>query len=257
MSTHPITVSIVSHGQGQLAARLLEDLSRLNVAEVVVTFNLPEQEGFLSGIPGQAVTVIRNAVPKGFGANHNAAFAKCRTPWFAVLNPDVRLPLDPFTSLLSTASGLSSPGVVAPTIVDPSGRVEDSVRANPTPCSVAGRVFDRSIGRVDATTGAAQEFYWLAGMFLMFSSDAFRRIGGFDERFFLYYEDYDVCARLRRSGFEIAVDRRVQAVHDARRDSRRSGRHLRWHLASLLRVWMSGNFWRALRRRDAAAVETK
>jgi N-acetylglucosaminyl-diphospho-decaprenol L-rhamnosyltransferase len=259
VSGHRVTVSIVSHGQGPLARLLLGDLSRLDVAEVIVTLNVPEDEGFLRAFSGRLLTIIRNPIPKGFGANHNAAFSRCSTPWFAVLNPDLRLPQNPFGSLLATASNLLNPGVVAPAIVDPAGAMEDSVRVNPTLWSVAGRVFNRRIGRAEIAPNApaGSEFYWLAGMFLVFSSGAFRRVGGFDERFFLYYEDYDVCARLRRSGFAIAVDRRVRAVHEARRDSRRSWRHFRWHLASLLRVWTSAIFWRLLFSRGEVRMEVK
>jgi N-acetylglucosaminyl-diphospho-decaprenol L-rhamnosyltransferase len=238
-----LTLSVVSHGQGDLLAGLLDDLSRhhgLAGLPVVVTLNLPEPFD-ATRWPALDITVRRNTVRRGFGANHNAAFGDCRTPWFAVINPDLRLPVDPFPSLVATAAALPNPGVVAPCIVDSAGHTQDSVRANPTPWSVARRVFDRRIGRGD-TAG----FFWLAGMFLLFSADAFRRVGGFDEGFFLYYEDYDVCARLQKQGFSIAVDRQANAVHDAQRQSHRSARYLRWHVSSLLRVWTSGVFWWAL-----------
>lgn len=245
MATRPrITLSIVSHGQGQLVSRLLQDLAAVSGAELVVTLNIPEDEAFLEHATGSPLIVVRNASPKGFGANHNAAFAHCRTPWFAVLNPDLRLSGDPFSALIEMASSLSNPGVVAPRIADTSGHSEDSVRTNPTPWSVAGRVFSRRIGRADPLGQAG--FYWLAGMFLVFSSEAYRKIGGFDERFFLYYEDYDVCARLQRAGFTIAVAPQVTVVHDAQRSSRRSLRPLMWHLTSILRVWTSSVFWWAL-----------
>jgi len=245
MTRPEVTVSLVSHGQGCLAGKLLVDLAQLDIAELIVTVNVPEDEAFLRSYPPERATVIRNATPKGFGANHNTAFARCRTPWFVVINPDVRLPADPFASLLATASALPGVGVVAPEIVDSAGRAEDSVRTNPTPLSVAGRLFDRKIGCIDEPRSLDSKagFFWLAGMFLMFSSAAFRRVGGFDERYFLYYEDFDICARLQRAGFVIAVDREVAAVHDAQRDSRRSLRHLKWHVGSLLRVWLTSAFW--------------
>jgi len=247
MSPPPLTISVVSHGQGSLARRLLNDLSKQTGFKLIVTLNVPENESFLEGLPDAPVTIVRNSVAKGFGANHNAAFVRCDTPWFAVLNPDVRLLEDPFPSLISTASGLPNPGAVAPRILNQAGRSEDSVRVHPTPWSVAGRVFDRNIGR--ASVAGTSRFYWLAGMFLMFSSHAFRSVRGFDERFFLYYEDYDICARLQRAGFQIALDPHATAVHDAQRDSRRSFRHLKWHMGSLLRVWTSGVFWSSVFRR--------
>jgi GT2 family glycosyltransferase len=86
-------------------------------------------------------------------------------------------------------------------------------------------------------------FFWVAGMFLLMRATAYREIGGFDERFFLYCEDYDVCARMRRAGYSIVLAPATLAVHDAQRGSLRSMRHLRWHVASLFRVWTSSAFW--------------
>jgi len=62
-------------------------------------------------------------------------------------------------------------------------------------------------------------------------------LGGFDEGFFLYYEDVDLCARLWRGGREVVLCPEVQVVHDARRASRRHLRHMRWHAASMARYF--------------------
>ena len=70
---------------------------------------------------------------------------------------------------------------------------------------------------------------------LLVRSDTFSSIGGFDEKFFLYYEDVDLCARLRMLGHEIRQERSVEAIHDARRQSRRNPRFTCWHLASMTR----------------------
>ena len=80
-------------------------------------------------------------------------------------------------------------------------------------------------------------------MFMVMESNVFSAIGGFDERFFLYCEDYDLCARLYRSGYSLMLDQSTHVVHDAQRASYRSMRHLTWHLGSLLRVWFSRLFW--------------
>lgn len=242
-----LTLSVVSHGHGALLWRLLDDLQHhpsLRGARVIVTLNVPEDFN-RARWPGLDLLVLRNEQPQGFGANHNAAFRQATGRWFGVLNPDLRLPDDPFPTLLAAAGAQARPGLVAPRIVDPEGRDEDSVRANLTPWSLLRRRFDPGAGRVSvAADGGAPVFFWLAGMFLLFSVDAYRRISGFDERFFLYCEDYDICARLRLAGADIAIVPGATVVHEAQRDSRRSSRHLRWHLASLARVWTSPVFWR-------------
>jgi N-acetylglucosaminyl-diphospho-decaprenol L-rhamnosyltransferase len=62
---------------------------------------------------------------------------------------------------------------------------------------------------------------------------------GFDERYFLYYEDVDLCGRLCLAGLRVVVCPDSQVVHHAQRSSRRSLKYLRWHLASMLRFFLS------------------
>jgi GT2 family glycosyltransferase len=83
------------------------------------------------------------------------------------------------------------------------------------------------------------EVEWVAGMFIGFRSDAYARIGGFDERYFLYYEDVDICRRLRSHGCKVVYDTTVSVIHEARRASRRNPRLMRIHAASALRYLLS------------------
>jgi N-acetylglucosaminyl-diphospho-decaprenol L-rhamnosyltransferase len=239
-------ISIVSHGQGALIRALLADLLRHcgSALPIVLTLNVPEDETFLADCAELSLTVVRNASPKGFGANHNAAFQSCSARWFAVLNPDLRLPDNPFPALTRVAEQPGM-GVVAPRVVNSQGEVEDAVREVPTPWSVAKRFFGyKRVIEPSVAAMRGRAFYWLAGMFLVFDANAYRQLGGFDERFFLYYEDYDICARFYRQGYQLAVARESNVVHDGQRTSRRSLRYLRWHVTSLLRVWSSVLFWR-------------
>jgi len=86
--------------------------------------------------------------------------------------------------------------------------------------------------------------HWIPGLFMMFRSDAYREIGGFDERFFMYGEDFDICARTQLAGWKLQVAENLLARHDAQRASRTDAKHLYWHVTSLLKVWSSRAFWR-------------
>src|ERR1700761_7036322 len=102
--TAAITVSIVSHGQLALVRPLIEQLDRLSrpqIARLLLTINIPEPD-LLAGLEvGFEIVRIENAAPLGFGANHNQAFARCRTPWFLVLNPDIRFDADVLAPLVA------------------------------------------------------------------------------------------------------------------------------------------------------------
>ena len=243
------TFSVVSHGHGVLLRALLGDMNgalALAGARVIVTLNLSDESFDPTPFSNLAIEVLRNSKPLGFGANHNQAFERCRTPWFVILNPDLRFAdSEPFTTLIDRGGRHPRTGLVAPQVVSGSGTPEDSVRANLTPWSLLQR---HLLGRrrpIPARQPArlGQPFFWVAGMCLCINSEAFRAVGGFDERYFLYCEDCDLCARLYVAGFALEYDRSVQVVHDAQRDSHGWLKHLRWHLASLVKYWMSKGFW--------------
>lgn len=246
----PLTLSIVSHGHGPLLTRLLDQLNAtpsLSGTHVVVTLNLHDETFDASPYTRLDLTVIRNPLPRGFGANHNAAFERCRTAWFGVLNPDLTLTeREPFKLLQQRANTVPRVGVIAPRVLSTDRLPEDSVRSNLTPWSLVGRrlLGERAPLEVSHIARRGSRFYWVAGMCMLVNAKAFKTIGGFDERFFLYCEDYDLCARMYNEGYAIALEPEAEVIHEAQRDSHRSLRHMRWHLESLLRVWLSRAFWR-------------
>ena len=230
------TLSIVSHGQSYLIRQLIDDLQRLEISniEVIITINIPEDESPFMGLSFRS-KIIRNKIPKGFGANHNSAFKNSSGEFFIIINPDIRLPKFNLSLLLSS---LSDPevGAVAPVVLNSAGKVEDSARRFPTVTSLLRRVL---LGQrePDYTWGSSPiKVDWTAGMFIVFRREAFKAVGGFDDsRFFMYFEDVDICERLWRSGWCVLFDPKVEVIHDAQRASRRSIRHLRWHLTSAIR----------------------
>jgi N-acetylglucosaminyl-diphospho-decaprenol L-rhamnosyltransferase len=234
-----ITLSIVSHNQKHLVHELISDLVRINsalVSHVILTHNsCDDRIEFAAAGKHLPLTQIFNKTPKGFGENHNAAFQICDEPFFTVLNPDLRLVADPFEVLIASFENKEC-GLVAPVVLAPDGSVENSARQLYTPMSV----LLKSRRRYKLAGDPA----WLAGMFLMFRSEAFRAIGGFDEKFFMYVEDVDICARLALSGRALQYVKQVSVIHDAQRANRKSLRHFSWHLASAMKWWLSRTFWR-------------
>jgi N-acetylglucosaminyl-diphospho-decaprenol L-rhamnosyltransferase len=244
-----LTASIVSHGQMGLANKLIGDLIRYSgpqLRRLVVTLNVPEPEPVRAEGASFEVVVLRNNHPHGFGANHNNAFRHCNTEWFAVLNPDIRLSSDALGLLV--AAGDPHDGLIAPQILNADGGVADAARRLPTPLQIAARRMMRR------QQGPAADFEWVAGMCFLLSSEAFRSLGGFNERYFMYCEDTDLCLRLQLAGWSLRRVPDVRVAHDARRASRHSLRYLLWHVASLTRLWTSAPYWSYLRARERFAA---
>lgn len=236
MPERNVTLSIVSHRQNALVNQLLGDVQRVCADRValVLTQNTPDPVQLATEELSCPAEVITNEQIRGFGANHNAAFAHCRTPYFCVCNPDIRLPSDPFPALLQT---LAEPcvAVAGPLIRSPDGRIEDSARRFPTGAALLKKIFVDQRKPDYLTDRGPVDVDWLAGMFMLFRSEAYRSAGGFDEAYFLYYEDVDICHRLLSSGKAAVFAPRAEVIHDARRESRRNPKYLFWHLRSMLR----------------------
>ena len=165
-----VTVSIVSHNQGEMIAYLLSDLERFpEVEKVIITYNKPEQEITIPSKLQSIVKIIHNATAKGFGANHNSAFKHCSSPFFCILNPDIRIENNPFPELLSTLKNETT-FVAAPLILNAQGGVEDSFRKFPTPWRLLKRKFNKS--NLDQNK-INTNYQWLAGMFLLFNADKY------------------------------------------------------------------------------------
>lgn len=218
-----------------MIASLVLDLLRCpQVRQVIVTYNTAVSVL----LPNDSrIVAISNHIPVGFAANHNEAYKHCTQPFFCILNPDINLPADPFPPLLAMMQEVDA-AISAPLVRKPSGQLDDSVRYFPTMRSL----LFKALGRVcDSYTINPHQSYihpdWVAGMFMLFRSENFKQLQGFDERFYLYYEDVDICVRAWKAGMKVVACPSVSVVHDAQRTSHRNLRYMRWHLVSMARYF--------------------
>ena len=254
----PVSISLVSHGHGRLLAELLADLDLISSTsfEVLLTLNIPEELPFTPGQFGFPIKLIQNAEPQGLGANQNAAFRASQHPLFCVLNPDIRLPSDPFPQLASRLQ-VATAGVVAPLIRTSDGRVEASARTFPTPFIILRKALLGPEPPDYVAGGPDIEPDWVGGMFMLYTRETFQSIGGFDERYHLYYEDVDICARVRMAGKRVILCPAVEVLHDAQRQSHKNLRFFVWHVVSMLRFFTSAPFARLVLRRSGKSRNSR
>jgi N-acetylglucosaminyl-diphospho-decaprenol L-rhamnosyltransferase len=257
-----VSVSVVSHGHGRMLANLLADLDRCSSTEleVLLTLNIAEDLPFTPSQFRFPMKIIANTVPKGFGTNHNAGFRASQHPLFCVLNPDIRLPSDPFPKLAQRLENAST-GIVAPLARTSEGGVEASARRFPTPFLILRKALFGPEPPGYDSGGPDIAADWVGGMFMLFRRETFEAVGGFDEHYHLYYEDVDICARVRTAGREIVLCPTVEVIHDAQRQSHSSPRYFAWHVVSMLRFFFSRPFRRLVifghRRSRASGVSRK
>lgn len=230
-----ICVSIVSHEHGQMVSDLVGKLLFFkHVDRIVLTFNVPE---VLDLPQSDRLIVIENSEKKGFGENHNCAFLLCQSDYFCVMNPDILIRSNPFPALLKTFKERRV-DLLAPLILNKNHKYDDNIRKFPSIFSVFFRLF--------RTTNNTLNFYqninfiyseWVAGMFMMFKYESFSAVGGFDSKYYLYYEDVDICFRFWKYGYKVGANTSVKVIHDARRANRSNLSHMSWYLISCIR-WL-------------------
>lgn len=237
-----VTVSVVSHGHSGLVRSMIDSLAASGcswVSRVVITSNDPSLDDF-SNMPAEGlpfdVQRTDNVQARGFGANHNQAFKQCDTEFFCVLNPDIEFASDPFSHLVAALSA-DKVGLAYPLQVDGGNALLDFERELVSPFAIAQRHLVGQRYRPQPN----KPVHWVSGAFMVFKSSVFRELGGFDERYFMYCEDVDICLRMQLAGYHLArADAKV--IHHTRRSTLKSPGHLAWHVRSLLRLWSSGSY---------------
>jgi N-acetylglucosaminyl-diphospho-decaprenol L-rhamnosyltransferase len=187
---------------------------------VVVDNDCPERSPqTLDGLAVEIVAMRRNV---GFGAGCNAGAARGSADAILFLNPDARMsPADVrlLADRLARDPGL---GAVGPRMTDADGLMHLTMRREPRLGSAFGEalLLHRAFPGASWTTEIVRDGYdaeheaeWLGGAALCVRRSAFERIGGFDERFFMYCEDIDLGKRLRESGCRLLYEPAARAVH--------------------------------------------
>lgn len=222
MKEHNYSFSVVSHNQIELVRKLLSTIENLvENYEVILTNNTDQDITEFYG--KRNLKIIQNTFAKGFGENHNYAFNYSSGKYFVIINPDIIITEWP--SKENFHKGCLYTGLV----FDPNGIKSDNIRGYP---SIPNMIF--------RYMGYPRNFHsiWFAGMFLIFHYEDYLTLGGFDERFFMYLEDSDICLRAKRRNIKLIESNNIRLIHDSRRYSRKKIKYLYIHILSMLKFYL-------------------
>ncbi|MCJ2071379.1 glycosyltransferase family 2 protein [Methylobacterium sp. J-030] len=209
-----LDVVIVNWNGGALLRACLASLAAAQDAgsvQVIVVDNA-STDGSADDLPPlpRPLRLIRNADNLGFGRACDQGAAAGAAPAILFLNPDTQV--EPGALGVARAALLADPrtGIVGARLIDPDGRTARSCARAPTALGLLGRALalDR-LGLVpphflrDWDHAEDRTVDQVMGAFLMIRRDLFARLGGFDPRFFVYWEDADLCTRARVAGFSV------------------------------------------------------
>ncbi len=152
------------------------------------------------------VILIRSNKNLGYGRGCNLGFKKVRTPYVLILNPDAVVDLKALQTLVDFITANEQVGIVAPATLEG----EKSLQAAglmTTPSSLLKAAFGlrRAMPQNQSITSGGSPFRtnWVCGAIMLIRTDLFRKLGGFDPRYFLYFEETDLCRRATQNGAEI------------------------------------------------------
>lgn len=148
--------------------------------------------------------IVCNPRNCGFGPANNQALALVQTPFALLLNPDCDISVAALQTLLDTAHQYPQAALIAPQGWYAKDRVQPSYRQ---------AFYERRAARPYRIPDGTCSAKWLHGCCQLVRVDALRTFGGFDERFFLYYEDDDLCLRALQAGYDCLLEPRAEVMH--------------------------------------------
>jgi hypothetical protein len=244
-----IYISVVSHGHSTLISQLSCLSSLTKIFQVVVKSNKPNDQ-FDNLIISPNFHWIDEQYRCGFGHNNNIVFEYCRSmlgmkedDFFIVLNPDIVIEVNEIESVIKQMIQSKNKLSAINLFKDTQYSVYDnSIRNFPSLMQFCksflglgnSSVLDKSILMTPSPVD------WASGSFLAFKVDHYGRLGGFDENYFMYCEDIDICYRSYLAGERVTYYPNVKALHLAKHANRKLfSKHFYWHVTSVIRFLLT------------------
>jgi N-acetylglucosaminyl-diphospho-decaprenol L-rhamnosyltransferase len=207
-----VTIVIVTYESKNTIGSTLDALKAAYdkwIASVVVIDNM-SMDSTVDFIRGNYPWVIleRNTKNDGFGRGCNFGAKHAKTPYLMFLNPDAVIELKSLKILLEFMDKHPQAGMCGPKLMDSSGELR-SVPDVPTPLkTMFNPIFSKwtsSRNRLFLNDDEPFVTQWIRGACMLIRKDVFDKVGGFDPRFFLYFEETDLCNSIKKCGFEIWI----------------------------------------------------
>ena len=222
MASAPAVV-VVNHDAGPALSDFVTSLTGESVGAVVVVDNASTDTSLESLPAAPGLTVLRLTANVGYGAGVNRGLAVTDADLVLVSNPDVAVHRGALAALAEAFVADPTLAIAGPAIVDEEGTRYPSARRFPSYGAAAGHAllgllrpgnrFTRRYQMVDLDPAAPTAVDWVSGACFMARRRALQELGGFDESYFMYVEDLDLCWRARRAGWQVAYVPTATVTH--------------------------------------------
>jgi N-acetylglucosaminyl-diphospho-decaprenol L-rhamnosyltransferase len=240
-----VAVVTVSYYSSEQLMPFLESIPSGTAHSVLVVNNAlddNEVRSVVDAVPGvRLVDAPRNL---GYGGAMNLGVAESpESEWVLIANPDLTFTPDAIANLIAAAHRVDGAAAIGPVIYTPAGEIYPSARRLPSLRNGIGHALFSPVWRRNPWTRAyladrenpprERAAGWLSGACMLVRRAAFEQVGGFDEKYFMYFEDVDLCARLGRAGGKIVYAPSAVVTHVGGHSTDRINRQMiRVHHAS-------------------------
>lgn len=216
-SSKLVSALVLNYRSPKDTVRCVQALRNQTIAdhiEIVVIDNHSQDEsiGFIRArlrtLPN--VRVVEQRTNTGYSSGNNSGRRFAHGRYMLIINPDNALPPTALQRMLGILASRPDAGIVGPALVHPDGSIRPSARQFPRIADLVRKrlfpgswqtAYDRSVRSMQEHE--AVEVDWLVGACLLMPTELFRDLGGFDERFFLFFEDIDLCRRVHALGRKV------------------------------------------------------
>jgi GT2 family glycosyltransferase len=248
-----ITVGIVSYNTSVLTLRkLIESLKKSDCSLKIVLLCNSQNEIYQSELfqisKEYQINLLNNQPNRGFGAGHNTIAQEFQAEWYVCCNPDVMVRPDSISKLIQFADEKPDAVMLMPRVVSENGTVQPLARRHLTLITWIHRQLWRLMPRLFKPFEISFDYHksqpvdFVTGCFFAIRHEKFRRLGGFDEQFFLYSEDADLSYRASKIGSNYFVAT-SEITHFWTTDKTRNHRIIFQELKSLIYYFGKHNLW--------------
>ncbi|MGB5847138.1 MAG: glycosyltransferase [Ignavibacteriaceae bacterium] len=233
-----LSIIIVNYNVKEFLQNLLHSIEKasLNISHEIIIVDNASDDGSVELIREKfpSVKLIANTENLGFGKANNQALEIADGKYLLLINPDTIVSEDTLDKMIRFFEDNSEAGLAGCKILNPDGTLQLACRRSfPGPwtsfCKVTGlsNLFPKSklFARYNLTYLDEDQTYEvdaISGSFMMMRKETYDKVGGFDEEFFMYGEDLDLCYRIQQTGFKVFYVHTTQIIHYKGESTKRS-----------------------------------
>ena len=233
-----LSIIIINYNVKEFLLNLLDSLRKAvkNISTEIIIVDNASDDGSVEILREKFpnIKLIANKKNVGFGSANNQALQVAKGKYFLLINPDAIVREDTLVKMLEFFDKTPQVGIAGCKVLNPDGSLQLACRRGfPGPWTSFTKVMglsklfpkSRLFARYNLTYLNENQTYEvdaISGAFMMMRKEVYEKIGGFDQQYFMYGEDLDLCYRVQKSGYKVYYVHNTEIIHYKGESTKRS-----------------------------------